>query len=290
MKIRSSIVTGLIITGLVIAGAYQAKAEVPVSIGKLSKMTHFHGIAVDAKDPNRLYLATHHGFFTVSMSGMAMRLSNNRNDYMGFTPHPSEPDIFYASGHPAGGGNTGFIMSADGGRTWKLLSKGVRGPVDFHQMDVSKSDPKTVYGNYGGLQMSKDGGRTWQMKAKVPPGLIDLTVSATNVNTLYAATKEGLLVSTDVGQSWQPAHLNRSLATMVQSTNDGSVYAFVHRLGLIRSSSDSLRWEILNNTFGESYLLHLAIDPTNSQNLFAITNKGGIISSRDRGKNWADLQ
>ena len=91
---------------------------------------------------------------------MATRISDNQNDYMGFTPHPSDSNVFYASGHPASGGNTGFAVSEDGGRTWRQLSKGVRGPVDFHRMDVSRADPGVIYGVYRGLQVSRDGGHT----------------------------------------------------------------------------------------------------------------------------------
>ena len=37
-------------------------------------------------------------------------------DYMGFIPHPTDPSLLFASGHPAGGGNLGFIVSNDGGK------------------------------------------------------------------------------------------------------------------------------------------------------------------------------
>src|SRR3546814_20068354 len=80
---------------------------------------------------------------------------------MGFPPNPTDPDLLYASGHPAGGGNLGFIVSRDGGKSWSKLANGAGGPVDFHQMDVSKSDPAVVYGAFGDLQQSADGGRRW---------------------------------------------------------------------------------------------------------------------------------
>src|SRR3546814_5804623 len=65
---------------------------------------------------------------------------------MGFTPHPADPEVLYASGHPAGGGNLGFIVSRDGGQSWAKLSDGAGGPDDFHQMDISKADPQVIYG------------------------------------------------------------------------------------------------------------------------------------------------
>jgi photosystem II stability/assembly factor-like uncharacterized protein len=289
-KLRSNALV-LALTGLVLGGvAMSVNADTTTRLAKLAGETHFHGIAVDANDPTRLYLATHHGFFLVTTDGNATRLSNNGNDYMGFTPHPTDPSVFYASGHPASGGNTGFIESRDGGRSWHQLSAGVGGPVDFHQMDVSRADPKTIYGVFRGLQVSQDGGHTWTQAAQTPPKLIDLAASASDVNVLYAATEKGLLVSTDRGQTWKPAHLNRSPATMVQAANDGSVYAFVWGLGLLRSPDDSLGWQVSSNAFGDRYLLHLAVDPSNAENLYAITNKTEVLASQDGGVTWEALR
>ena len=252
--------------------------------------THFHGIAVHPIDPARFYLATHHGFFLVKPGGSAKRLSDNGNDYMGFTPHPSDPEIFYASGHPAGGGNMGFIRSTDGGRTWEMLSAGVGGPVDFHQMDVSRVDPDLMYGVFQGLQVSEDGGNSWTIMAKAPPKLFDLAASANDSKTLYAATQQGLLISRDRGKSWSPAHFNQSPASMVQTSGDGRVYTFVGGLGLLRSPDDSMKWVQLSNNFGDRYLLHLAVDSNYPEILYAITNTREVLASEDGGFTWKPFE
>ncbi len=258
-----------------------------VRLAELRASTHVHGIAVDPKDTQRIYLATHHGFFVVTPDGIARRVSQNQNDYMGFTPHPTDPSVLYASGHPAGGGNLGFIISSDDGKTWQQISKGVKGPVDFHQMDVSKADAKTIYGVFGGLQVSKDSGWTWQLTAKMPEGLIDLAASATDVNRLYAATKHGLLASDDGGTTWQPAHIPGAPATMVTTAAGGVVYTFVVGNGLIRGTEPNLRWKTLSSDFGDRYVLHLAIDPTNDDKLYIVTNKADVLASKDGGRTWA---
>src|SRR3546814_16606559 len=85
---------------------------------------------------------THHGFFAVGPDGVAQQISETEDDFMGFTPHPSDPDVLYASGHPAGGGNLGFIVSRNGGQTWTKPSEGAGSPVDFPQMDASQADPR----------------------------------------------------------------------------------------------------------------------------------------------------
>lgn len=261
-----------------------------LDVSELAKHTHFHGIAVDPQDPKRIYLATHHGFFAVSPDGTSTRLSTNRDDFMGFTPHPSDPGTLYASGHPAEGGNLGFIASSDGGKTWRQVSSGVGGPVDFHKMTISPVDPKTIYGAYAGnLQVSRDGGKSWVVVGRTPDGIIDLATSASDVNRLYAATQAGLLYSTDSGRTWIDAFALKRPATMVEVTPAGKVYAFVIGTGLLRAAEPDLGWQTLANAWGENYLLHLAADPTNPSTLYAVAGQGGIVASKDGGRTWASF-
>jgi photosystem II stability/assembly factor-like uncharacterized protein len=265
------------------------------TLESLAQHTHFHGIAVDPTDPSRLYLATHHGLYAVSPDGSAERLSPVQ-DFMGFTPHPSDPSTLYASGHPASGGNLGFIASQDGGESWSQLAEGVGGPVDFHQMDVSPADPDTIYGAYAGqLQRSRDGGRDWEVVGPVPEGLIDLAASSKDPSTLYAATQSGLLKSEDGGRSWQDAYWLRQPATMVHVTPDGAVYAFVLGTGLIETLEPKLSWQTISKDgFGGDYALHFAVDPTNRSKLYAITldpqtQEQTVLASDDAGKTWVPL-
>jgi len=265
-----------------------------VTITRLASQTHFHGIAVDAADPSRIYLATHHGLYVVGVDGKAWQISNTRDDFMGFTTHPNDPSILLASGHPANGGNLGFIASKDGGKSWEKIANGIDGPVDFHQMDVSKADPKVMFGVYGDLQRSADGGRTWARVAAAPPGIIALAASSQDASLLYAATQTGLKRSTDGGKKWQAAYDSDQPTTMVHVTRDGQLYAFVAGTGLIRAAEKNLAWQVLGKGFGEDYILHFAADPANEQLLYAIafnpqTHGQNVIASRDGGANWATL-
>ncbi len=279
---------------LAVALLLQPLAAENIAISEIAEKTHFHGIAVDPRDASRVYLATHHGFFVVGLDGMAKRVSENADDFMGFTPHPTDPSILYASGHPVSGGNLGIIMSSDGGRNWRRIAKGVNGPVDFHQMDASKADPNVVYGVYGDLQVSRDGGHTWEQGGMAPDGLIDLAASAKDVNVLYAATKGGLFASEDGGRTWQIAYILKRPTTMIQTGMDDQIYAFIVGTGLLRTTEPSLNWSVVSNEFGDDYILHLAIDPTDNRNLYAVTlqeqtRKQTILVSRDAGQTWSIL-
>jgi photosystem II stability/assembly factor-like uncharacterized protein len=139
-KKKFAMAVAAILVGAMLTAPVQAAETL-----KLSEVSHLHGIAVDPTDPARLYLASHHGVWLTNPDGTATRVSDNRHDYMGFTPNPTQPGAFYASGHPETGGNLGVLVSTDGAKTWKQVSTGVSGPVDFHSMDASPTDPQRLY-------------------------------------------------------------------------------------------------------------------------------------------------
>jgi photosystem II stability/assembly factor-like uncharacterized protein len=267
-------------TSLAMPGA--AADSVPLS--ELGMQTHYHGLAVDPADPSRLYLATHHGFYLVGADGMATRLSEVQ-DFMGFTPHPTDPSILYASGHPRTGGNLGFLMSDDGGASWTQISLGLDGPVDFHQMDVSPADPQVIYGIYKGIQVSRDGGQTWSMAGPAPQGLIALAASARSADRIYAATKSGLAYSEDAGATWQTSAFGGAPVSMVATGPNDMLYAYVVGSGLMSATEEKPGdWSPLSSD--QRIQLHLAIDGKNPNRLFAIAHEAGIIQSNDGGKSW----
>jgi len=280
---RGVAIPTLTITALAVQMTGVAVADsVPVST--LASQTHIHGLAIDRQDPNYLFIATHHGLFRAGADGTTERISVVQ-DFMGFNAHPSEANVLYASGHPAEGGNLGFIASSDGGQTWEQIAPGADGPVDFHQMTVSPADPQTIFGAYGALQVSHDAGKTWEVVGPLPDRLIDLAASANDVATLYAAAESGLLVSRDAGGTWEPI-IEGAPVSMIEVAPNGTVYAFVVGRGLVSSAEDPLDFQIVSGDWGDLYLLHLAVDPNNPARLFGATQESMILASTDGGKKW----
>jgi photosystem II stability/assembly factor-like uncharacterized protein len=123
---------------------------------------HIHGIGYDSHN-QRLFVATHYGIF-VWQERQLFQLGQSRDDFMGFSSHPSDPNIIYTSGHPAKGGNLGVLKSEDGGVTFRQIFRGLKGEtVDFHAMTISPANPTILYGWFmERLYRTKDGGKTWQ--------------------------------------------------------------------------------------------------------------------------------
>lgn len=295
-RVLSYVLLGILAVGAAAVIVSRSFTAAETTVSALTGETHFHGIAVDPHDPDRLYLATHHGFYVVGPDGVAQRVSETEDDFMGFTPHPADPEVLYASGHPAGGGNLGFIVSGDGGQTWMKLSDGAGGPVDFHQMDISKAEPQVIYGIHGELQKSTDGGRSWSRVGPAPEGIIGLAASSLDADRLYAATRTGLMVSTDGGRRWRPTHDSQQLASMVQVTPEGTVYTFIAGAGLLRAEEPALQWTALGNDFGGALVLHLAAGKgeETQRRIYVVTldpesRSQALYASRDGGQSWTRL-
>ncbi|WP_445157017.1 WD40/YVTN/BNR-like repeat-containing protein [Halomonas sp. E14] len=272
---------------LLLAGC--SREEKGISLEQLRQQTHIHGLAFDRSDSDRLWLATHHGFYAVGADRMARRISEETHDFMGFTPHPADAETFFASGHPARGGNLGLVVSTDGGKRWEQRSPGVDGPMDFHQLTVSEADPNVLYGAYAGwLQVSHDGGHQWEIQGRAPDGLIALAASSRDPEHLFAATQGGLLMSPNGGQRWRPIHPERRPVSLVVA-HDGRLYAFMLDSGLLMAEEANREWEVVKRGWGERYLLHLAVDPSNPERLVAADDEGRLLQSDNGGRDWVRL-
>jgi photosystem II stability/assembly factor-like uncharacterized protein len=279
---------GILVASLIAATSTGSAAGAEaVSVSQLKQHTHIHGLAVDREHSGKLLIATHHGLFRAGSDGKAELISPVQ-DFMGFTPDPSDPRSLYASGHPSAGGNLGFIASADNGVTWNQVSPGADGPVDFHQMTVSSADPQVLYGAYGALQVSRDAGKTWSVVGLLPEKLIDLAASAKDADTIYAATEGGLSVSRNGGLIWETV-VDGAPVSLVEVTADGSVYAFVVGRGLVRSAEAALNFAPLPSSLSDRILLHLAVDPADKDRIFVASHQGDILASTDGGVNWTEL-
>jgi len=256
------------------------------TLADLGQKTHYHGIAFARTGSAALMIATHHGLYAVDKDGSVLRVSPVQ-DFMGFSPDPANELGLYASGHPATGGNSGFLRSTDGGSTWTQLSPGLDGPVDFHQMDVSGADPKVIYGSFGQIQVSRDGGTNWEIAGDAPERLIALAASSLKAERLYAATENGILVSEDAAASWAPLAFAGEVVSTVQTGPDNALYAFVVGRGFMKASEETpSSWSLLTNDFGEGIPLHMAANPKDGQNLVLTMQNNEVRESLDGGKSW----
>lgn len=256
-------------------------------------ITHGHGLAVDVADPNKLWIATHNGLLLLENETDLYRVGKSKDDYMGFSAHPTDSQVFFTSGHPSFGDNLGFQKSVDAGITWKKVSNGSNGPVDFHAMAISSANPDIIYGWYAGdLQRSIDQGKTWEI---INRGIVAIYLAADteDENIVYAATPEGqgVMVSKDKGMSWKtfsPELEGGAVSVVVVHPNDSNtLITFSERLGGLGKSIDGGKtWQKVNENFNRETILHLAFDKNNPDVIYALTHQTALYKSSDTGEIW----
>ena len=60
------------------------------NLNPIDAITHAHGLAVDVENSSKLYIATHHGLLVLENGKELFRVGKSQDDYMGFSPHPSD--------------------------------------------------------------------------------------------------------------------------------------------------------------------------------------------------------
>lgn len=259
----------------------------------VAELRDAHGLAVDVEDSNKLWIASHTGLHMLKNDKELFLVGSGRDDYMGFSTDPNDPNTFYTSGHPVGGGNLGFQKSTDAGRTWQNVSSGLNGPVDFHSMTVDRVNPNIVYGVYQGrMQKSADGGKDWQYADAAPTGVIQLASGATE-NSVVAATNNGLVVSKDQGKNWasvSPELEGAAVIAVGVNPNDANeLIAFSQKIGFTKTVDGGASWVSVPTPFGNETILYVAYDSNNSSNVYVLTQSLAIYRTTDGGLTWTDV-
>ena len=263
-------------------------------------VTHGHGLAVDVLDPSKVYIATHHGLMMLTNDKELYRVGKKEDDYMGFSMHPTNPKMMFSSGHPEFGGNLGFQISEDGGFTWKKISNGINGPVDFHSMAVSQANPSIIYGWFANaLQRSLDGGETWKL---IPTNLLELSKGAgiynlvsdpKDENVIYAGTGLGLFVSKDKANSWNLLSEELKdvaiISLAINPDNPSEMLSFTPKFGLAKSADSGLTWNKVNENFEDDLIYYIAYSKIDPKIVYLLTKRNFIYKSLDSGNIWSKI-
>jgi hypothetical protein len=282
-------------------GAGNVSAQSPTAPPEVH---HIHGLAVDQRDPDVLYVATHTGLVRVRMGGALEWVGTHRFDLMGFTAHPREAGLVYASGHPdlttyrrEGIGNLGLLVSRDGGRTWQTVA--FRGEVDFHALAYSPRNGGTLYGWSVARQpaLYRISAASWSGERLTAAGLanvLSLAASPDPDGPLFAATRAGLMVSRDGGDTWSPAaglSGGAPVTAIAYHPSDARrLYAYVARpdRGLMQSHDGGATWESTGfSKDARTPVVAIAIGPGDSVAL--ATTDSTVLRSRDAGRTWQPM-
>lgn len=189
-------------------------------------------------------LFSHAGTLYVLTSGAGLQLYRSRDDGASWEGIPS--GSVSAVTHLVAFGDTLFartgletrisamVLSADSGRTWSLVSSpGSIGSVVASRSRTVAGRSLLFGGSPNGLLRSTDRGTSWPIVPTTPAisSVIVYDVATKANDNLFLATNQGVLTSSDNGQTWRSFNsgletkIARSLAlkgeTLFAATNDG---------------------------------------------------------------------
>lgn len=236
---------------------------------------------------------------------------------------PQDADTVYASLHGADGG---VYRTTDGGDTWTEISAPTSGlpqspAVGFLGLVVDPSDTDTIYllggsdASFGPsgitstgadpadmltVYRSVDGGNTWTNLNDGNLGanssaIKGLAISPGDSDVLFLGTLNGVFQSTDGGVSWSDisSGLGFVQTAGVWLNSDGSrIYAPTLGGGMYVGDVDSVThevvWQTESTLHATIHQVQIAVDPSDSNTLYASAYPGGMFKSVDAGETWTE--
>lgn len=210
--------------------------------------------------------------------------------------HPTDPLIMFA-GAPAGG----VWKSTDGGLTWSPKTDQLP-TLGISSIVFDSSNPQTIYAGTGdrdandspgmGVIKSTDGGETWDF---ANTGMEDVTVNAMRfyapLHQVWAATTDGLFVSTDDGVTWTSTGPNTGNIKDFEMHPENDQILYCTSSGkFFRSIDGGLDWDWVAEVIGTNVRMCIAVTPAAPDVVYVIKTGTyaftGFYKSTDSGETF----
>jgi photosystem II stability/assembly factor-like uncharacterized protein len=282
-------------------------------------------LAIDPRDPNRLYAAVlghpygpneERGLYRSTDGGQNWRKIIYKDENTGASDveiDPSNPDVIYASmwevregpwedGNEVNGTGGGLFKSTDGGNNWRQLTNGL--PKDLSQIYVAiaPTNPKRLYATVGeanaalGVYRSDDAGENWTKATEDhrPSGRIgggDLPiprVDSKNPDTVYSASTV-TMKSTDGGKTWfgfRGAPGGDDYQNLWINPNDPNTILLVSDQGALITVNGGASWSSWYNQ-PTAQIYHVSVTPDFPYKVCGGQQESGSVCISSRGNDGA---
>lgn len=253
-----------------------------------------NSVEIDPSSPDTIYAGTDwHGVYKSSDGGMNWSSISSglvKLNVRTLVIDPKTPSTLYL-----GTDGNGVYKTTDSGGTWQSINHGLE-DTGIETLLIDAQNPAILYvgTQKSGVFKSLDAGETWNVANN---GIQDVIISSLafepgSSTILYAGTG-GIAKSIDAGLSW--VHLYRTnilfQILVADPAAPGLFYAgtsgVVSELGGVYKSTDGgSMWSRMTEGLPDGTVFALAIDPLDSQIIYAGTYGSGVYRSLDGGENW----
>jgi photosystem II stability/assembly factor-like uncharacterized protein len=276
-------------------------------------------IAIDPRDPNRLFVAVaghpygpnpERGVYRSTDGGQTFQKGLYKNDNIGAGDvkiDPSDPNIVYATLWEAregpwenaewSGTDGGVFKSTDGGQTWQPLAGGLPNGIVQAYVAIARSDPKRLFAvvstrNKNDFYRSSDAGATWSTvttdsrpKGRIGGGDLPVPmIDPQNPNVVYIASTV-TWKSTDGGVTWSAfrgAPGGDDYQNIWINPNDPNIIVLTSDQGAIVSANGGQTWSSWYNQ-PTAQLYHVNADNAFPYRLCSGQQESGSVCIASRG-------
>lgn len=185
----------------------------------------------------------------------------------------------------------GMFKSTDGGETWVEINNGLRTSlININCVAVHPTNHNVVYVGTirDGIFKTTDGGQTWTNKSNglASADVRSLAIDLTNPELVYAGLGEGvgLFKTVNGGELWENINTGITL----------NCPAYLLPTGGVKQGMTLQKPPLISRTLDYQYvpwttITGLAIDPTDTQTIYAGDYNAGVYVSKDAGANWTPI-
>jgi photosystem II stability/assembly factor-like uncharacterized protein len=234
--------------------------------------------------PNVLYARTSEGWFRSTDGGAEWSaFSSPDATVVSLAIDPRNAATIYL-----GTADGSVLKSDDAGASWNEANVGLHRPSSINTLVIDPRDPANLYlGTGSGVFKSSDGGGGWQ-DASFGLGKNIYFVAAPGTSAVIAGGwGPGTFLTADGGENWERASLPDFYQFATDPRHPNLVYAFSGSERLLYTSTDAgATWRTVPaESLGEG-VSSMAIDPGDSNTLYASTYYEGLQKSTDGGSTW----
>jgi photosystem II stability/assembly factor-like uncharacterized protein len=267
---RRGLLAAAALSALVLAGCGGSSAGSSTPPARAEN--HLHSIAIVPGHPDEAYFGAHYYLYQTTDGGKQWaRLTKQM--MLSLALEPQRATTLFAVSL-----QRGLVESRDAGKHWSTVTSSIpKGNVTGVTVAPSAG---TVFAYGAGIYRSADGGAHWT-HARAGDSVSSMTGGVGN--TVFAATGNGLLVSSDGGRSWK-AQKTIGAQPVVQVASSGSTVYAVTAVGLMKSTDDGTTWTTLSKApIGIEFM---AVAPSDPRQIVAEVSQKGFYSSSDGGATW----